>query len=494
MNSSYKKLLCAIFFLIPVILSFLCVYKADNDIWYLLSEGRYIIQNGIYHIDPLSMHEGLSVVVQNWVSASLLWLVFSAFGKTGILLLTVIVNFVICFLLYKIAMLISKNNHILSLLVMFFTDIALMQDFIVTMPQIFSFVLLLSLVYFLELYIKTDNSKYLIAIPILSFVEANLHASLWLMIFLIMVPYIIDGMKLPFVNTQKYRVKPLIIAFIISIFVGLINPYGYKVMTFIFTSFFDKQMHSYINELHVYSFGLRGLNLLAYLVMAATMFCYTYFRKGNVRVRYICLYFGTMLLGLMSIKGLSHFFLLSIFPFAYFFKDLFPTSLNGVSKPIIKTINILLPVVCVISIISFIGIGVYGIKNFDMNNDAKKVFDDLAKYATKGQTIYTAFNDGGYAEYRGYKPYIDPRAEVFLKINNHKEDIFLENYQLNHGVVDYKEFIDKYNFDYMLVSYDDKMGGYLSNENDNYIMIIDDLASRYSIYARKDLLPVATPS
>ena len=489
-----KILLGVIFFLILLALSFVCVYKADNDIWYLLSEGRYIVQNGIYHIDPLSMHEGLAVVVQNWLSASLLWMVFSAFGKTGILLLTVIINFIICFLLYKIAMLISKNNHILSLLVMFFTDIALMQDFIVTRPQIFSFVLLLCLIYFLELYIKNDNPKYLIAIPILSFIEANLHASLWLMIFLIMVPYIIDGMKLPLINTQKYKVKPLIIVFIISLFAGLINPYGYKVMTFIFTSFFDTQMHRYINELQVYSFGLRGLNLLAYLVIAGTMFCYTYFRNGNIRLRYICLYFGTMLLGLLSIKGLSHFFLLSIFPFAYFFKDLFPNSLHGVSKLIIKIVNIVLPILCVICIVSLIGMGIYGIKNFDMQNDAGKVFDELDKYATKGQTIYTSFDDGGYAEFRGYKPYIDPRAEVFLKINNHKEDLFSENYDLMHGKIDYKEFIEKYHFDYMLVNYDNSISNYLSNEPNDYIMIADDLGGRFSIYARKDLLPQGIPS
>ena len=35
--------------------------------------------------------------------------------------------------------------------------------------------------------------------------------------------------------------------------------------------------------------------------------------------------------------------------------------------------------------------------------------------------IYAGYNDGGYVEFRGYKSYLDPRAEVLLKNNNGKE-------------------------------------------------------------------------
>jgi hypothetical protein len=56
-------------------------------------------------------------------------------------------------------------------------------------------------------------------------------------------------------------------------------------------------------------------------------------------------------------------------------------------------------------------------------------------------------------EYRGYNCYIDPRAEVFLKANNKKEDILIEYYDLqNTRSINSNEFIKKYDFDYLLLN------------------------------------------
>ena len=100
-------------FAFPLVLTLLYVKSLDNDIWYLLSEGRYIVTHGIYHVDPLSMHEGLQVVVQNWLSASIFWIIYDLFGEMGLLFLILICNFFICFMLYKICNLISDKNYVL---------------------------------------------------------------------------------------------------------------------------------------------------------------------------------------------------------------------------------------------------------------------------------------------------------------------------------------------------------------------------------------------
>ena len=65
--------------------------------------------------------------------------------------------------------------------------------------------------------------------------------------------------------------------------------------------------------------------------------------------------------------------------------------------------------------------------------------------------IYTGYGDGAYFEYHGYKPYLDPRAEVFLKKNNGKEDILEEWYGLTKGAVNIRDFLDKYDFDYIFI-------------------------------------------
>ena len=88
--------------------------------------------------------------------------------------------------------------------------------------------------------------------------------------------------------------------------------------------------------------------------------------------------------------------------------------------------------------------------------------------------IYADYNQGGFLEYRGYKPYIDPRMETFLKVNNGKEDIFIEFYDLVSKDIEVDEFIGKYDFDYLVVmEYEDYLYDY---NGDDYKMIyeIDD--------------------
>ena len=158
----YKSSKWLLVFLIAI-LSIMVVVRnktLDNDIWYLLSEGRHILNNGLYHIDPLSMHEGLNVVVQNWLSASVLWVIYDFFGEMGLLLLLVLCNIAICILLYKICYLISEENKILSTIIMFICDMTLITHFIVSRPQIFSYITLLGLIYVLELYIHKKDKKY----------------------------------------------------------------------------------------------------------------------------------------------------------------------------------------------------------------------------------------------------------------------------------------------------------------------------------------------
>ena len=49
-------------------------------------------------------------------------------------------------------------------------------------------------------------------------------------------------------------------------------------------------------------------------------------------------------------------------------------------------------------------------------------------------------------------PYIDPRAEIYLKANNQKEDIFLEYYQLmKNPAKNYKKVMNKYKFTHIFL-------------------------------------------
>ena len=100
--------------------------------------------------------------------------------------------------------------------------------------------------------------------------------------------------------------------------------------------------------------------------------------------------------------------------------------------------------------------------------------DILKENATSDDLIYTGYDEGGYIEYQGFKCYIDPRAEVFLKSNNKQKDIFIEYYNLRTGVINYKDFLNTYNFDYLVVAFYENILFTYIDESKNYTLIYNE--------------------
>ena len=152
-----RRLKFLVVFLIPVAAVMVCNNGLDNDSWYVLSEGREIVENGIYYEDQLSMHEGLEVTVQNYGFAAIYYLLYSVFGGVGIYLMMLILSVVLMFLISKICMLLSQKNENLSLVLALITSLFLSCTFVVTRAQMVSYVILMLVIYLLELFYMTLN-------------------------------------------------------------------------------------------------------------------------------------------------------------------------------------------------------------------------------------------------------------------------------------------------------------------------------------------------
>ena len=79
-----------------------------------------------------------------------------------------------------------------------------------------------------------------IIIPFISIFMVNMHASMWMMMFIFAFPYVINALPIHFGN---FKQEPccdfikLIITGIVSFLAGFLNPYGIKAMFYIFSSF-----------------------------------------------------------------------------------------------------------------------------------------------------------------------------------------------------------------------------------------------------------------
>ena len=102
------------FLLIPIFVGMLTSTSFDNDIWFLINTGRYILNNGFPSIDPFTIHEGFSLVIQQWIPDVIFYSIFNWFGKMGLYVLTNLVNVYIAFITYKLLMLITDKKRNLS--------------------------------------------------------------------------------------------------------------------------------------------------------------------------------------------------------------------------------------------------------------------------------------------------------------------------------------------------------------------------------------------
>ena len=486
-----KILVGAILFIFSLLITFM-FFKLDNDFWFIVNTGKYIINNGFPTIEPFTIHTDLAFIVQQWLTDVIFYFIYNKLDVYGMLILVTIINIIITMLMYKISMLISENKVKLSIFITMLLSILLSSYFITTRPQIFDVLFLLLEIYLLELYIKKNNKLYLLGLPIISLFMINLHSSIWFMLFIFLLPYFVDRVvKIKCFDNEKYNIKNLFIITIIMALVGLINPYGIDAITYIFNSYGIEYINELVNEMKPLTVEtINGIVIFIYILII--LFSYYRNKKEKIKLRYLLLFLGTCYLGLSHYKGILFLLVGGILSIIYNFKDIVIDEKKQENLYSNNKKNIFV----IVSIVLIIGLYTGIILNINLKYNNKNYLEDIVDYLddisdNKDVKVYTGYNDGGYLEYRGYKCYLDPRAEVFLKGNNKKEDILLEYTDLQDGKLNYKEFLSKYDFDYLIVSDEDLLYTYISSE-DGYIYMMEkaitnfysDNVNKYRLYKK----------
>ena len=89
---------------------------------------------------------------------------------------------------------------------------------------------------------------------------------------------------------------------------------------------------------------------------------------------------------------------------------------------------------------------IYQVLNISRNKEIKEQYQSLLPQKKKKENTIPCPNPKcNYAEYKGIKVYLDPRAEVFLKKNNKKKDILVEYYKLQSRQIDIDKLKEKLN-------------------------------------------------
>jgi len=460
---------------------FLLGKNLDNDIWFILNSGRYVLQNGIPHIEPFTIHQGMSFVMQQWLSAVMFWTTYNKFGEIGLVLFVVIFYMLFVYMTFKLCMLLSQDNFFVSYIVSLIS-IVLIRFFMVQRPYIFLFIIILIEIYLLEKYVQLNKNIYLVPLIFLSILLVNLEAAMWPILFVIQLPYIIDSFKFKFsfIEGHGYRKVALLISTLGMFAAGVINPYGIKAVTYLFHSYGYSEINNLVSEMKC-----PDINYLLGKIIFATIFlvffAFIIYKKDKYKLRYCLLTMGTAYMAMSSVRSYPLFIICGIIPLSFYFKNI---NIKGFEIKSDKKTLLLRKVLIILlaSIVIFIFI-FNNIQHSDNNQqELIKSTDYLQKYNNydiKDLRVYSPYNEGGYLEFRGFKVYIDTRADVFLKSNNNKYDIMKEFVQLQSGDIYYKNVLDKYNFEFLLVSKYDILYNYL-NYDGNYKLIYS--SGDYKIY------------
>lgn len=479
LSGQEKLLLFAVLFL-PC----LFVWRGiNNDLPFLLNSGRYVLEHGIPYTEPFTLHGGMDFIMQQWLSAVIFYAIFKAFGDVGLYILVMVVYAALIFVVYKVAIILSVDNFLVSYGIAMVIAAANMP-FMVQRPYIFLFVFIALEIALLEKYILTGRIRFLMPLPFLSMIQINLQAAMWPVLFAVLLPYLLDALpvRLGFIKCQGYPMKPLLATVAAMLLVGLANPYGASAVTYLFHSLGYREINLLVNEMKVPNIN-DDLGKIIFGSIGGIVLTYCLFRKGNTRLRYVLLTMGTAWMALSSVRSFSIFILCSIISLAYLFRDVgMNRRISPSSKKILPFRITLFLLILAIAVSGFL----YQLTKpwrFDQPTDLTEALEFIREAAREENVqLYTGYDEGGHAEYYGLKPYIDPRAEVFVKKNNHKEDIMEEYFMLQTGRIYYADVLEKYQFTHLLISESDILGTYLPKD-DNYQEAYSNKS--YRVFVRK---------
>lgn len=439
--------------------------KLQNDCFWLIKIGEHIVERGFPVTEPLTYHTGLYYPVQQWLSAVIFFIIHKYFSFTGLYALTLLFSIFISIATYKLCMLLSNESKVISISIVLISTAIMMLVFAVPRPQIFSYLIFILEIMFLEKHLKTNRYKYIVFIVLLSIILINLHAALWVFFFLLFIPYLFDG--IPWITNLlsvecHNKNKVLSLAMFTCLLSGFINPYGVDNILYSLNSFGTGT--DFIGEMLPPHFGhSTGIILFIYLCLLFAV--YTFF-NGKTTIRFALITLGTVYMSLLSYRNFALLVVCSVPLLAYYLKDFIDTDKDSKTEnqfPLNKFLVFMVSFIVANSICVLLNI-----RNIVL--DKSIIPDKAVDYIMQNidiseMKLYNGFNTGGYLEFRGIKPFIDSRAEVFTKNINKKEDILTDEINLYKRKVYYQDIFDKYGFTHWLIDVNFPLNNFMSRDN-----------------------------
>ena len=456
-----------------ITLTILCIITTpivfQNDTFYTIKIGKYILTNGIDMLDHFSMHN-LPYTYPHWLYDVLISLIYSLKGFTSLYIFNIF-----CFIIISYLMFYFINKNIKSKFIsLIFTilSILILSSYITTRAQVISYIVFILEYIFITNYLKKPNKFYLFGLIILSSILCNIHVAVWPFYFIVFLPYIAEYIiaklfkrktifKFIEINENK-NTKYLIITMFLSIIPGFLTPIKDTPFTYlIYTMMGNSQ--SFIQE-HLPPDIPKLIILISFSLIIILLSVINKIKAHQL--------FFVLGLSFMAFSSDRHIALYTIFIFPIL-ADLFNQIFikinididNYTLKYLLSNIGII-----ILTIILLILTGLFIYFNKDEKYYSK---EDYPIQATnfilnnldyKNIKLLNEYNYGSYLLFYDIPVFIDSRADLYTKEFNHKQDIF-QDYMDK----DYNYIIKKYNITHIISKKDSTLNSFIQNHNYNII-------------------------
>ena len=513
-----QKVFFVLFLIIPVfyLMEQLICSVYDSDMYFLIATGREILENGIPHTNVWTIDSSSGIIVQQWLYDVILAFVEKA-GYIGFSWF-ICVEFIVFAWLWVKFFSLRHVNKVISFSMLIMVSMAA-QDYLFSIrPQIITMILVLASCVAIEKYMLTKKYRWLVLLPVLSCLEMQVHASMWVLHFAIVLAYIVPAFYFkPFggqvANDAIYRKwKPMLLTTIAMAGSLFINPYGVDGVLYLLQSF-KSNTFNYVDVLEVRTTDfLSSQGATIFLCIALFIFAWKSKFLKSVTINMTA---GFVFMMMTAIRNNT----VCIFVFAFVMRDIAQFIQANQSKiDWKKDLKLCLVPVLLFADLIFVTNFISSCDSVFLNTTGSEsnlpaIASEIRENYTPDMHIFTGFNCGAYFEFEGFKNlYIDARPELYTDEFTKEKDILadyskyciygydmsdmaasmLSGSSIRRGtpvsLSEIQAWFDEYDFDYLVTSplSEPFLSAYLLN-CEEYEMVPEVSDSYYALYKKGDM-------
>ena len=509
----------------------------QNDTFYTIKIGEHISKYGIDMQDPFSWHENLGYTYPHWGYDLITYYIYSAFGITGIYVVTCILSAILGITIYTVNSKLVKNK-VLSFLITI-GAIYVIRGYIAARAQLVTFILFALTILFIEKFLETKKKRYAVALIIIPIIIANIHLAVFPFYFILYLPYIaeyiiailgevviyrklriqkiklkikrlskdnknqekveklkeelnklnekVDKIKIkrsknlqnPYKIklTKNDNVKWLILIMVICIFTGLLTPLGDTPYTYLFKTLQGNTTQN-INE-HLPMTLIDESEACCCLILFLAPLIFT---KVKIRLSDLFMIGGLCILMLSSRRQVTMFVIVGsvilnrlITQLIVIYND--EKYIENMEKRATSIIGVLIISILTLCLTYYLAKDKVDDKYIDESSYPVQACDYILKNIDLGKArFYNEYNYGSYMLFRGIPVFIDSRADLYApEFSGKSDDIFMDFIETSGIAKFYEDIFKKYDITHVITYENSKMNMIIEKTKDpNYKQLYKD--------------------